>query len=536
MHLPDLSAVFAGRPSLLLLVMVVEILVVGLAAQIAAYRLGLPSIVMLLLAGLALGPDGLGAIQPAPFGVGLRTIVTACVALIVFESVLRIDIHQLRQVTRPVAALSTLGVAITTCCAAAVGHWVAGLPWEPAWLFGAIASITGPTVIIPIVRRLALPPQVKATLEGESVFADAVGVLLAATIFGFISAEHANAANGVLIFAGRLLTGTLVGITTALTGRWLITRLLPLPGEYVRLAALGIALTAYTAADMLTRNLGILAVAVAAIVVGLRPLPYTATIKQFKGDLTLIALGMVFMLLAAKLQIGQVMALGWGGLATVAILMVVVRPLCIFVSTAGSGLTPREKAFMAALGPRGIVAASAATFFALELDGLGLGGGEGLKALVFLLVILTVTIEGGGAPWVARRLGVIPRNTVVLGGDLAVRHYAKALVARGEAVQVWDEAIDRIHDLMDHGLPSRYMALDRRDRVLASLRRANARALVVATDDAERNLALAVWLREHLPDLPIVVRTSQPDLTDLGLASWSAPEIRPEALAREGLG
>jgi NhaP-type Na+/H+ or K+/H+ antiporter len=510
----------AGRPSLQLLVTVVVMLVAGLSAQIAAYRLGLPSIVLLLLTGIMLGPDGLRLIDPTIFGPGLRTIVTACVAVIVFESVLRIDMQELRRVSRQVVALSTLGVGITTTAAALAARWVAGLGWEAAWLFGAIASITGPTVIIPIVRRLALGPQLKATLEGESVFADAVGVLLAAAILGLISAEHADAAHGALLFAGQLAAGTAIGAGVALAGRALLLRLLPLPGEYVRLGVLCLALTAFTVAEVLTRNLGILAVAVAAIVVGLRPLPYTETIKQFKGDLTLICLGLVFLLLATRLKVAQIFGLGWPGLATVAILMLLVRPLGVFVSTIGSALTYRERAFMAALGPRGIVAASAATFFALELEGLGVAGGEGLKALVFLLVIATVTIEGGGAPWVARWLGVVPRRTVIIGGDREARRYAELLQARGDAVQIWDDEIDRIHHLLARNLPGILTPLDRPEALLAGLDQRHTASVVLATADEEQNVELATWLRDRAPELPISVRAHTARLRDLGLSPW----------------
>jgi NhaP-type Na+/H+ or K+/H+ antiporter/Trk K+ transport system NAD-binding subunit len=520
----EVSHNLATRPGLVLFAMSVVVVVGGLAAQILAYRLAVPSIIFMLVTGIVLGPDGLGIVQPELYRHGLRTIITGCVAIIVFESVLRIDLQDLKRVSRPVLGLSTVGVGITTVCGALLAQSVVGLPMPVAFLFGAVVSITGPTVIIPIVRRLSLSPQLKTTLEGESIFADAVGVILAASIFSYVSDMRFDAANGIWLFLSHLGLGVLTGIVIAYLGRWTLARLAPLPGEYIRLGVLSTALVVYACAELITRHLGIMAVAVAAIVFGLKPLPYTETIKQFKGDLTLICLSLVFILLAANLPVRSLFQLGWSGVVVVFVLMLLVRPLCVFVSTWGSELTLREKAFLSALGPRGIVVASAATFFALELDTLGMPGGDALKGLAFLVVIFTVTIEGAGAPWVARKLGVVPPRTVVLGGDRPVRRYAQALRSDGQALQLLDESIENVHQLLMRNLPARLLRFTDTRALLRWCHPRTTGLVLVATEDDARNLQLGGLIKARYPELPVQVRLQDParlqEAQALALTPW----------------
>jgi NhaP-type Na+/H+ or K+/H+ antiporter len=516
----------AHRPGLLLLTMLVAVVMAGLMAQVVAYRLGVPAIIFLLLSGIALGPDGLGIVQPALFSHGLRTIITGCVAIIVFESVLRIDLHDLKRVGRPVIAISTVGVLITTTLATYFAWAILGFPIEVAMLFGAIVSITGPTVIIPIVRRLSLSPRLKATLEGESVFADAVGVILAASIFGFITTPGVDSSSEMLRFLGNLALGAVIGASIAAAGKWSIRRLAPLPGEFVRLGVLGTALVAYTVAEIFLRHLGIMAVATAAIVFALRPLPYTETIKQFKGDLTLICLSLVFILLASTLRLTTLTDLGWRGVLVVALLMLVVRPACVFVSTLGSSLSWRERAFMAWLGPRGIVAASAAAAFALEFNEAGVAGADTLKGMVFLVVLLTVTIQGGGAPWVAGWLGVVPPKVFLLGGDKLVRRQAEALIASGEAVKILDENLDHVHHLLGRGLPTKLVRLSDQEALGRLIHPSRTSRIIIATPDEGKNVELARVLHAARPTIPIEVRaTAAPEraaVEALGLTLWQS--------------
>jgi NhaP-type Na+/H+ or K+/H+ antiporter len=504
------------------------VIAVGLAAQVLAERLAVPGIIFLLLAGMALGPDGLDLVRPDVYGPGLRSIVALCVAVIVFEGGMLIDVRKLREHSRPVLGLVLVGVPFTTGAAAWLAHQLLGLAWPVALLFGALASVTGPTVIGPILARISLSGRLHATLEGESVLADAFGVLLAAAIF------IATAGGDAVSQLGRsLLAGSLIGLVVPLVAIGLMRLLAPLPGALVRLGVLGTALAVYVAAEVVAHESGILAVAIAGIVTGTLELPYAHTIRQFKGDLTTLSLSLVFLLLAANLPLRGLVALGWPALALVLVLMAVVRPLAVTLSTLGSQLPLRERAFVAWLAPRGIVATSAASFFSLELAARQVPGGGELAQLVFLLVLVTVFIEGLGAPAMARLLGLIPPKTLIVGGDKRARLLAEALVEREEPVEVFDADLDNVHALLGRNLKARLCRHDDH-QPLAKAGAHRAKALVVATPDDALNLEIARALRARFPRPALYARlndeANRASFREDGIEIWPQLEASPPAL------
>lgn len=504
------------HPELTPVLMTVLALLVGLAAQVLANRTRLPSIIFLLLGGIGLGPSVLGLVQPGAYGQGLRSLVALCVAVIVFEGALLIDLPALKNASRAVLGLVSIGVIVTAGCAAVLAHALVGLAWEVSCLFGALVSVTGPTVITPILARLALSPNLRTTLEAESVMADAIGVMLAAMIFTFVTGARAGP---TLVLGGFLLVAAL-GATLAVASYLALRALAPLPGSLVRLWVLATALATYVCAELVTPDAGIMAVVVAGIVLGSLPLPYEESIKQFKGDLTVLSLSLVFILLAANLPLAKVFTLGWPAVAVALLLMGVVRPLAVAAATWGSELTWREKAFLAALAPRGIVAASAATFFALALAAHGVAGADALAGLVFVVVVLTVVIEGAAASLVARALGVVPPRVVILGGDRHARRLAQRLQEAGELVQLLDDDLDHIHALLARELPAELCSFEE----LGHPELACAKRLVVATADDQRNLELARRLREVYPHHDLHVRledeTRRDALVVLGAHPW----------------
>jgi NhaP-type Na+/H+ or K+/H+ antiporter len=529
----DLLAKVSESPGLLPVLITAIIVLVGLAAQVLASRLKLPSILLLLAAGMALGPDGLGVIRPQVYGGGLRVIVALAVAVIVFEGAMLIDVDKLRGASRQVISLITIGVATTSLAAAGLAWALLGLSPGVALLFGAIVSVTGPTVISPILERVPLEPHLATTLEGESVFADAVGVLLAASIYTYLANPWATAASGLAQLMLSLAIGALAGAATAWLGVKLLNRLAPLPGSLVRLGVLAIALTAYGVGELLGHEAGILAVAVAGLVAGNMSLPYEDTIKQFKGDLTTLGLSLVFILLAANLPLRDVWALGWPAVGLVALLILMVRPLTIALATWGSGLRLREKAFLAFMAPRGIVAAATATFFSIELAARHVPGADKLGELVFLVVLATVVLVGFGAHWVAGRLALIPPKTIILGGDRRARYLAERLVQSEEPIEVWEDDLDKVHDLLGRGLPACLHDIEDCDE-LARHGVRQAHRVVVATDSDERNRRMAEALRGRFPKLPLYVRLNESEnletLRALGVEVWPQTESTPLAL------
>ena len=440
------------HPALAIVLTTAVVLMAGVLAQLFARRTGLPAIIFLLGAGLALGPGGLALIDPAIYGQGGRAIVALAVAIIVFEGGLSIDLNHLRHATRSVLMLITVGAGTTFVLAAAAAHLILDLPLKVAALYGAIVSVTGPTVIAPILRRLPLPHRLKTILEAESVLVDAVGVLLTASVFSYITGSADGVAAGLSQLVSHLAIGAAVGATAAIALKVGLARAATLPPEIVRLSVLATSLLTYGVAEACAHESGIAAVAIAGLIAGSLKLPHEETVKQFKGDLTLIALSLVFVLLAAGMDLGALVALGWQGVAVVLLLMAVIRPIAVALSTWGTRLTLRERAFIAWMGPRGIVAASMASLMTIELAAWNVQGGEAIGPLVLLTVILTVLIEGGMAGWVANRLNVMPKKILIVGGDEIARKLATRLSEEGEAVTLLDSDLTNVREAQAQGL------------------------------------------------------------------------------------
>lgn len=498
----------AHFPALLAVLTAAIVLATGAVAQIVAQRLRIPALILLLGAGMALGTSGLGVVDPGVFGKGLRAIVSCAVAVIVFEGALLIDVRQLRHSSRAVLGLITIAPLVTMTLGALSAHWLAGLPLKIAFLFGAIVSVTGPTVISPILRRLPILPRLKTILEAESVLVDAVGVLLTASVFSFLTGSAGGLADGLIQLGLNLACGSAVGAVAALVLKLGLGRARDVSTEMVRISVLAAVLLAFALAEALAHESGIAAVAVAGLMVGTMGLPGEESVKRFKGDLTLLALNLVFILLAAGMPFSRLVALGWGGLATVFALMLVVRPLAVALSTWPSKLSWRERAFVAWLGPRGIVAASMASLMALELEAWGMEGAEPLGALVFLTVLVTVLVEGGSAGWVAARLNVMPKKIIVLGGGPVARKLALKLQAEGEAVHLITPERPEAHEAREAGLMASHADLDA-GAALTPGELSHCRALVVATESDARNLLIAQGLKARAPGVALLALVNE---------------------------
>lgn len=509
-----------ASPALAALAILVLVLITGTTAQVLAERLRLPATGPLLIAGLLFGPAVLGLVQPDVLGMGLRIIVRAAVAVVIFEGGLLLDVGELRHTSRAVIGLVTIGLLITALLAGALAHQILGWSWEISLLFGAIVSVTGPTVITPILEKVRVNRRVKTTLKSESVIADPLGVILAALIFTAITTPGGwryASLNALLTLAAGAFVGAAVAAFVWLTaGRFHL-----LPAKYARLAILGSALFAYTVAELLAHEAGVLAAAVAGIVVGTLDVPHKEQVEEFKGDIASIAISAVFILLAASLKPGDLAALGWRAVLVVALIMLVVRPVRVFLSTWGSELRRNEKAFISLLGPRGIVAASVATFFALELTDMGHAEGRGLVSLVFAVVLATVLIEGSLAGYLARLFKVMPKHTIIVGADETARLLAAELTTAGETVSLIDT------DKESCGLAGalrgvRVFCDDATD--LAVLRRAgaeDARCLIAATTSDKLNLLVCQVARAAFGEIRRVARAN----STANLAAFEAAGI-----------
>ncbi len=405
-------------------------LVVGLAVQALARHLRIPGIVLLLAAGALLGPDGTGLIDPDTLGAALEVLVGYAVAVILFEGGLNLNLSRLRRQAVTIRRLISVGGLMTVTGGAVLAHYVMGWEWRFAILFGSLVMVTGPTVITPLLRRTRVTHRLRTILEAEGVFIDAIGALTAIAAFELAfdwsgSSTVEGLQHFAISFGGGCLMGLAGGAVMAALVRW--DRIVPQGLENVFI--LSLVLVLFQASNEMVEGSGIAAAAIAGVLVGNTPTRLRRELREFKEQLTVMLIGMLFVLLAAQVRLDDVWALGRPGVLTVLGLMFVVRPACVWVSTWGTELTWRDKAFLSWLAPRGIVAAAMASLFAQEIARHGGARGAELQALVFLVIGITVLLQGLLAGPVAQLLGVRRPNQgyVVLGANPLSFELAKVL-------------------------------------------------------------------------------------------------------------
>ena len=370
-------------------------LAAGIMAQSVSRLLRLPGIVLLLAAGALLGPEGVGWIQPRALGQGLFGIVDFGVAIILFEGGLNLEWSRLKRQEAAIRCLITWGTLVTLVGATALTGAALGWRWDLAILFGALVVVTGPTVVQPLLRNLRLRPRLKTILEAEGVLIDPIGALLAGFILQLVVTAPfvetlAKETAGVAVSIGfGLLAGLAAGFLLAGALRY---RLLVAHG-YENVLTLASVVLLFEACDTVMAPSGLVAVTVAGVVMGNLDTRVGRDLREFKDQLTVLLVGMLFILLAADVAMEDMRALGVGGLVVVGGLVLLVRPLGVWLATRRLKLTTRERVFIGAIAPRGIVAAAIASITAATLETRGLEGGAALRALVFSTIAGTVVLS-----------------------------------------------------------------------------------------------------------------------------------------------
>ena len=422
-------------------IQIVIAVLAGITAQVVAEYFKVPSIVFLLLFGILLGSDSFDILHPQNLGVGLEVLVALSVAIILFEGGLNLELRELGKVSGSLRNLVTLGTLITLVGGGMAAHWLAEFPWSIAFLYASLVVVTGPTVIGPLLKQVKVDRQVATLLEGEGVLIDPVGAILAVVVLNTILNTNAapfNIMSGLLL---RLGTGAVVGGV----GGWLLGLLLKransLSDELKNLVVLAGVWGLFGLSQTLRSESGLMATVVAGIVVKASALPEERLLKRFKGQLTVLCVSVLFILLAADLSIASVFALGWGSVLAVAILMLVVRPISVAVCTWNSDMNWQQKLFLAWIAPKGIVSASVASLFAILLTEKGINGGDAIKALVFLTILMTVFFQGLTARWVANWLQITSSNAkgaVIIGCNALGRFIGRLFEQLGESVVMID--------------------------------------------------------------------------------------------------
>ncbi|MBD0269152.1 MAG: cation:proton antiporter [Cyanobacteria bacterium Co-bin8] len=486
----------------------------GITAQVIAEFFRVPSIIFLLLLGIGIGPDGLGLIHPQSLGVGLEVMVSLCVALILFEGGLSLELKELGQVSTSLQNLVTFGIFVTLVGGGMAAHWLGEFPWPLAFLYASLVVVTGPTVINPLLRQVKVDRKVATLLEGEGVLIDPVGAILAVVVLNIILSGDADPVTVVSGLSLRLGIGALIGgIGGAAIGIFLKQAKF-LSEDLRNLVVLAGLWSLFGLAQSIRGESGLMATVVAGMVVRVLSVPDERLLRRFKGQLTVLAVSVLFILLAADLSIASVFALGQGAVFTVLVLMFAVRPLNIWLCTQQSDLNWRQKFFLSWIGPRGIVSASVASLFSISLTEQGISGGDAIKALVFLTIIMTVMIQGLTAGRLARLLHITSdqlTGAVIVGCSPLSCLIARLLKEQGEAVILLDTNEASCQEAEKEGLKVVVSSALEAD-VLESVGMATVGTLLAMTSNGEVNAVIAQRALEEFqpPRVLVVMPTEKP--------------------------
>lgn len=429
---------------------------VAMFCQWLAWRTRLPAILYLLLSGLALGP-GFGILHPDQlFGEVLFPLISLSVAVILFEGSLTLNFKEVRLIKATVFNLVTYGALITWIIICIVSRWLFDLSWELAILYGALMVVTGPTVIVPMLRTVRPTASVANALKWEGIVIDPIGALLVVMVFEFIVFQRQEEAVGhaLWLFCQTVAVGLSTGIASGYALGMLLRRHW-VPDFLHNLCTLSLVFLAFTVSNELAHESGLLAVTVMGMWLANSKDVRIQDILNFKENLTILLISGLFILLAARLNVEQIAGLGWAPLLLLAVVQFVARPLSVLASTFRSSFSWQEKVLLAWIGPRGIVAAAVSALFALKLEAEGVAQAELLVPLTFIVIIGTVIIQSATAGSLARRLGVAepePRGFLIIGANVVARTIASVLKQYNIPVLLTDSSWDNIRAARMAGL------------------------------------------------------------------------------------
>jgi NhaP-type Na+/H+ or K+/H+ antiporter len=404
------------------------IIILGILAQWVAWKFKIPAILPLILIGLLVGPvaaefiseDGSKWIQPIyENGRGLFPdeslfyFVSLAISIILFEGGLTLKMSEIKNVGPVITKLITLGSIVTFFAGAVAAHYLFDLSWELSYLFSALIIVTGPTVITPILRNIPLKKDVSAVLKWEGILIDPIGALVAVLVFEFISVDAGGAftKTAFIEFGKIVLFGSTFGYTFAHALNFAINKKL-VPHYLINVFALASVLAVFVLSDNFAHESGLLAVVVMGMVLGNSKSAYLKELLYFKESLSVLLISILFILLAANINIEDLLLIyNWNTAILFALVVFAIRPLGVFLSTGGSTLKFNEKLFISWVGPRGIVAAGIASLFGLKLAKDGVPGAEYITPLVFMIVLGTVLLNATTARLFAKMAGVFLKRS-----------------------------------------------------------------------------------------------------------------------------
>lgn len=440
------------------------IVVLGIGAQWMAWRFRLPSILLLLLVGFLAGPV-LGLVDPQSLrGDWLFAFVSLSIGIILFEGGLSLRLSELREVGTTVLALTTVGALLTWGLGAAGLHYIVGFNRSLSVLIGAILVVTGPTVIVPLLRHVQPRGRVGTIAKWEGITIDPVGAILAVLVLETLlllnDPQHTGAGAGtvmehVLVGLG-LEIFVSIGVSVAATMGLVFVLWRRLVPDFLRNAVtLMVVVGAFVVANVLQHEAGLLTTTLMGIALANQPFVSVQRIVEFKENLQVLLIGSLFVLLSARLELSALSYLNRDVLLFLGLLVGLVRPLAVFVSSIGSGLDWKEKAFLSWLAPRGVVAAAVASLFAFQLRPVFPGAVDGMVPVVFAVIVGTVAIYGLTAAPLAQWLSLAdpnPNGVLFVGAAPWVRSIAQRVQNLGVPVALLDNNALHVRQAREDGL------------------------------------------------------------------------------------
>ena len=409
------------------------ILTLGVLAQWLAHRLRLPSILVLLITGLLVGPTFEVIDVEALFGPLLFPIVGLAVATILFEGGLSLRREELTEIGPALTRLIGIGIPVTWVLSSVAARYLLGFDWPLAVILGAILVVTGPTVTLPLLSHIRPKGRMSALLKWEGIVNDPIGAILAVLVLEWVVESGVEGATGDAVLG--ILRAAAIGVGIG----WITTELIAValrrhlvPDSLQSSLALGAALLSFVISNELQHESGLLTVTVLGILLTNKRHLELEHVVEFKENLRVVLIGSLFVMLAARITWDQLGVLGLGSFLFLSALIFVVRPAAVVASCAGLGMSMREQMFLSMMAPRGIVAAAVSSLFALRLSGAGVRQAEDLAPVVFLVIVGTVLFYGLLAGPFARRVGLASKSqegVLILGAHPLARAIGETLSA-----------------------------------------------------------------------------------------------------------
>lgn len=483
---------------------------IGVVLFIISNYLKIPTIVLLLLGGILAGPEVFGIIHPDSFGNGLRVLISVCVAIILFEGGLTLHPQGIKNTPKVIWRLLSIGVLITWIGSAFLIYIIFRLPVEICLLAGSLIIVTGPTVIAPLFKRIRIKSNLFHILHWEGVLIDPIGVFIAILCFEWVSIEG-NFTIHIIQLSYRLIIGTAIGYP----GGKLLAHLLKkdkIPEDKINILIFASAIFLFAISDAILHESGILTVIISGLVIGWANPPGLKHIKAFKSELTEVAIALIFILLAANLKLVNFLSLGWKIIIVIIGMMLIIRPLSIFICTFKTNTTFKEKLFLSWIAPRGVIAGSMASLFGIKLVAMNHPNSQFLETFTYCIIASTIIFQGGSARWIAKLLNVEEperKDWLIIGAHPLSRKIADFIQSTTSANCILlDSNADHILDSNKQGYESYQGNALSLDSLSANLI-APIGNLLALTDNRDLNQLICEKWSEHIPETNLYRWSSQ---------------------------